>query len=109
MQTQAEDGVPLTSLLHANGLINGRGQRSGNNAPLSWFNVSATSYSEVGFYLINPGMEYAYNISIDQHTMDIVGLGIGEVEPITVDAVYLNAGKSFWKPVYKPSFLILTT
>ena len=76
---------------HGGALINGRGEYNGNNAPLSWFNVSKAD--EIGFYLINPGMEYTYNISIDQHTMDIVGLGVGDVEPVTVDSVYLNPGK----------------
>ena len=82
----------MTALRHGSALINGRGQYNNNNAPLSWFNVSMAS--DIGFYFINPGMEYTYNISIDHHSMDIVGLGIGEVEPITVDAVYLNPGNT---------------
>ena len=86
------DGVPLTALLHTSAIINGRGQYGDNNAPLAWFNVS--TMSEIGFYVINPGMEYTYNISIDHHSMDIVGLGIGEVEPITVDTIYLNPGNN---------------
>ena len=87
--------MPLTALLHGSALINGRGQYKGNNAPLAWFNVSMAS--EIGFYIINPGMEYTYNISIDHHSIDIIGLGIGEVEPITVDAVYLNPGNTPFK------------
>ena len=88
---KAGDGVPLTSMIHVSDLINGRGQFNDNNAPLAWFNVSHSS--EVGFHILNPGVEYSYNISIDQHTMTIIGLGIGEVEPMAVDAIYLNPGE----------------
>ena len=85
------DGVRLSSMVFTSALINGRGQYRNNKAPLPWFTVEPNTWN--GFYMINPGVEYTFEISIDQHKMEIVDLGVGEVEPITVDAVYLNPGE----------------
>ena len=77
--------------LFTSALINGRGQYNGNNAPLPWFTVEPDS--EIGFYMINPGIEYTFSISIDQHDMVITSLGVGQVESKTVSTVYLNPGE----------------
>ena len=76
--------------LFTSALINGRGQYNGNNAPLPWFTVEPDS--EIGFYMINSGIEYTFSISIDQHDMEITSLGVGQVESRTVNTVYLNPG-----------------
>jgi len=89
---RAKDGVPLTSMIHTADLINGRGQFEDINSPLPWFNVTDNE-EYVGFYLMNPGVEYTYNVSIDHHKMEVIGLGIGDVDPISVDAIYLNPGE----------------
>ena len=81
----------MTSMIHTSDLINGRGQFKDMNSPLPWFNMTDdTAY--VGFYLMNPGVEYTYNISIDHHKMEIIGFGVGDVDPIAVDSIYLNPG-----------------
>ena len=77
--------------LFKSALINGRGQYNGNNAPLPWFTVEADS--EIGFYMINSGIEYTFSISIDQHDMEITSLGVGQVESRTVNTIYLNPGE----------------
>ena len=77
--------------LFTSALINGRGQYNGNNAPLPWFTVEPDS--EIGFYMINSGIEYTFSISIDQHDMEITSLGVGQVDTKTVNTVYLNPGQ----------------
>ena len=89
---QGKDGVPLSSMLHHSDLINGRGQYNDNQAPLAWFNVTSWDQEYLGFYIMNPGVEYSYNVSIDNHKMEIIGVGVEEVKPKLVDAVYINPG-----------------
>ena len=89
---QGKDGVPLSSMLHHSDLINGRGQYNDNQAPLAWFNVTSWDQEYLGFYIMNPGVEYSYNVSIDNHRMEIIGVGVEEVKPKLVDAVYINPG-----------------
>ena len=81
----------MSAMIHTGDLINGRGQFEDINSPLPWFNVTDND-TYVGFHLMNPGVEYSYNISIDHHKMEIIGLGIGDVDSIPVDAIYLNPG-----------------
>ena len=85
------DGVRLSSMVFSSALINGRGQYRNNKAPIPWFTVQADSWN--GFYMINPGVEYTFAISIDQHEMIVTSLGVGEVQPKTVDTAYLNPGE----------------
>ena len=81
-------------MMHHSDLINGRGQLNKNNAPLAWFNVTRVDQEYLGFYILNPGpgVEYTYNISVDHHQMEIIGLGVGEVDPVSVDAIHINPG-----------------
>ena len=81
-------------MMHHSDLINGRGQFNKNNAPLAWFNVTKLDQEYLGFYILNPGVEYTYNVSIDHHQMEIVGLGVGEVDLVLVDAIHINPGKN---------------
>lgn len=85
------DGVRLSSMVFKSILVNGRGQYEDNNAPISWFTVEPNSV--IGFYIINPAVEYTLSISFDQHEIEVLDLGVGEVEPMTVNAVYLNPGE----------------
>ncbi|XP_065052890.1 uncharacterized protein LOC135682090 [Rhopilema esculentum] len=85
------DGVRLSSMVYTSTLINGRGQYKNNKAPLPWFQVEEKSW--FGFYILNPGVEYTFAVSIDQHQMVIVDLGVGKIKPVTVDVVYLNPGE----------------
>lgn len=85
------DGVRLSSMMFNSALINGRGRFKNNKAPISWFKVTKDSWN--GFYIVNPGVEYTFAISIDEHEMQIIGLDIADVQPETVHTIYLNPGE----------------
>ena len=71
------DGVRLSSMLFNSALLNGRGRSTNNKAPISWFKVTKDNWN--GFYIINPGVEYTFAISIDGHEMQIIGLDIIDI------------------------------
>eukprot|EP00794_Sanderia_malayensis_P013688 gene13688-15114_t len=88
---RAIDGIRLSSMMYTSALINGRGRFENNKAPISWFTVREGS--RFGFYIINPGIEYTFAISIDQHEFLLTALDITDVKPRAVRALYLNPGE----------------
>jgi len=95
---RSDDGTKLSSMMYTSALINGRGRYGDVKTPLSWFNV--TQYTHTGFYLMNPGVEYSFEMSIDQHRMEIVRLDRTEVEPKIVDSIVLNPGERVRVRIY---------
>ena len=83
----------LSSLTYVSGLINGHGRYNGNKAPLSTFNV--TKGQKLQFHVVGALSEYAYRISIDQHSMTVIETDGFPVQPVQLQSLIVFGGETF--------------
>ena len=88
--TDLETSVDGPLLPPSSALINGRG-RWKNKAPLTIFHVEAGLQYRIRS--VNSGADHPYQISVDQHKLEIVALDGQEIEPIVVDIFFLAPGE----------------
>ncbi|XP_066917252.1 uncharacterized protein [Clytia hemisphaerica] len=87
------DGVKLSSLTYVSGLINGRGRYDNNQAPLSYFHV--TKGQTIQFHIVGALSEYAYRISIDQHSLTVIESDGFPVQPVRLQSLIIFGGETY--------------
>ncbi|OWF35519.1 L-ascorbate oxidase [Mizuhopecten yessoensis] len=97
--SKSMDGSLFGRLNFHSGLINGRGRYHDpnigvhNGAPLSVFDVEAGRVYR--FRIINAGMVYPFQFSVDNHTLVAVASDGYNIEPIEVDALIVYPGERY--------------
>ncbi|XP_033745340.1 laccase-1-like [Pecten maximus] len=97
--SKSADGSLLAKLQFHSGLINGRGRFYDpltdvhNAAPLSVFGVEAGKVYR--FRIINAGMVYPFQFSVDNHTLVAVASDGYDFEPLSVDALNVFPGERY--------------
>lgn len=87
------DGVELSSMDYWSGLINGRGRKGDNAAPLTVFNV--TRGKKYRFHIVMASGEFAYRVSIDRHELTVIESDGHPVEPATFESVIVFPGETY--------------
>ena len=85
------DGVEVSAINYSSALINGRGRFNEQPFPLSRFTVKKDTYYR--FRIVNSGVEYAFEISIDNHQLRLAALDGHDIEELSVDSVILYPGE----------------
>jgi len=85
------DGNTLSIDLIDSVLINGKGRWNGNLAPLTVFNV--TQQQQYRFRVVNAGLAYGLQLSIDSHMLEIVATDGHEIDPILVNSFIAFPGE----------------
>ena len=89
------DGVQLGAMDHNRytTIINGRGKgQNGEAYPLEVYNVSPGS--RIRIRVVHAGAEYAYYVSVDQHSIYIAASDGYEISPIKVTHIIIQPGES---------------
>ena len=88
----SQDGVQLSAMTGYTGLINGRG-RSGNfQLPLTTLNV--THGETVRLCVVNVGAEFAWELSLDEHALNIVASDGYDIQRTEADIVTIDPGET---------------
>lgn len=87
------DGVKVSSMDYWSGLINGRGRKGNNSAPLSVFTVTQGKRHRI--HLVMASGEFAYRVSIDNHELKVVESDGNPVEPETFESVIVFPGETY--------------
>ncbi|KAL9951973.1 hypothetical protein ACROYT_G044736 [Oculina patagonica] len=87
------DGVKLSSMDYWSGLINGRGRKGNNSAPLTVF--MATRGKRYRLHIVLASGEFAYRVSIDDHELTVVESDGNPVEPMELESVIVFPGETY--------------
>ncbi|XP_078367750.1 uncharacterized protein LOC144651673 [Oculina patagonica] len=87
------DGVELTSMDYWSGLINGRGRKGNNTAPLTVFDV--TRGKKYRLHIVMASGEFAYRVSIDSHELTVIESDGNPAEPTTFESVIIYPGETY--------------
>lgn len=85
----SEDGAEISNIVYWSGLINGRGRKEAQTVtPLSVFRV--TRHNLYRFRLIGAQNIFAYNFSIDGHTLKVIATDGHFFQPVDVKYILEN-------------------
>lgn len=87
------DGVELTVMDYWSGLINGRGRKGNNTAPLTIFEVTQGNLNR--FHIVMASGEFAYRVSIDQHELTVIESDGNPVKPTKFESVIVFPGETY--------------
>ncbi len=87
------DNNEATSLDEFGILINGRGRSGDMLGPLT--NISIISGDIIRFRIAHVGAEPSFEVSFDEHEMEVLASDGHEVEPVVVDSLMIHPGERF--------------
>lgn len=86
------DGVEMTSLSYVSSLLGGRGRYDERPFPLEVYTLIEDQGSH--FRLVNAAGDFSFEISADDHRLNITSLDGFDIQPITVDSAIVNPGEA---------------
>ena len=87
------DGVKVSSMDFWSGLINGRGRKGNNSAPLTVF--IASRGKRYRLHIVLASGEFAYRVSIDNHELTVVESDGNPVAPTKFESVIIFPGETY--------------
>ena len=85
----------LTSrVIHYSTLVNGRGRTTSKTKPFPFDVFDVQKGEATRFHLVHTGAEHPYEVSIDAHSLTVVGFEAGPIKPLTVDSFIIMPGQS---------------
>lgn len=87
------DGVKVSSMDYWSGIINGRGRKGKNSAPLTV--VMAVGGIRHRVHIVLASGEFAYRVSIDNHELTVIESDGNPVEPVKLESVILFPGETY--------------
>lgn len=87
------DGVKVSSMDYWSGLINGRGRKGNNTAPLTVFTAIQGKRHQA--HIVSASGEFAYRVSIDEHELTVIESDGHPVEATKFESVIVFPGERY--------------
>lgn len=88
------DGVPVTVFEFWSGLINGRGRKDNNTAPLTVFTAEQGNTHRM--HIVSAAGDFAYRVSIDEHALTVIETDGHRVEAVkNFESVIIYPGERY--------------